>query len=129
MGVEAVLEDIVVGSRKGDRAEFIAELVDFVEFIRLVSFRCLTDQDGSLVTDFPQERGLTCVVDAEQTQQWYIYPGTAMALLAQLYASTSETRYLEAADRFFEFTRRCREDFYRVLPAGRSSGVRPSCTH
>ena len=49
VGVEAVLEDIVVSCRKGDRAEFIAKLVDFVEFIRLVSFRCLPDQDGSLM--------------------------------------------------------------------------------
>ena len=42
-----------------------------------------------------------------------------MALLAHLYAATSKKRYLEAADRFFEFTRRCREDVYCVPPSGK----------
>ena len=64
---------------------------------------------GELVTDVPPDGRMNTLIDTKTIKQPSWVTGTCMALLADLYAVTESSRYLEAALKLAEFEKQCDE--------------------
>ena len=72
-----------------------------------------------LITEFPEEEAPYRVVEAKATQQYYYYLGYPIIFLSKLYLATNKRIYLEAAEKYFNFTKLCSKDVYASPPSGK----------
>ena len=77
------------------------------------------DIEGNLITDVPTGKELYYYVDATRSQQIYYNPGIALILLAHLYRTTGQVKYLGAGKEIIAFAERCADDVYRFPPSGK----------
>jgi len=75
--------------------------------------------EGKLLTAAPAGEERAWCVDAATPQQIYYQPGIALIFLCRLYLATGESPWRSAAERIFEFSRRCAADVYRFPPSGK----------
>ncbi len=76
-------------------------------------------QDGSLFTE--KDDPGAGFIDTAQLKQCYWEVGFSMLLMCKMYQITHNQAYLESAEKFFEFTMRCREDAYAYWGSGKSA--------
>jgi hypothetical protein len=74
--------------------------------------------DG-LITDVPFKEKVNRIVETSERDQFYYYIGFPVISLSKLYLATSEEKYLEAANGYFDFTKSCQEDVYASPPSGK----------
>ena len=75
--------------------------------------------DGKLYHIFPPHMETDFVVDFQKPDQVVWYFGAAMAGLGYLYQATNESRWLKAAERIFELTKKCRSEVYNMLTSAK----------
>ncbi len=78
-----------------------------------------TTLDGQLVTS--QMADDAQFIDLEKTGQAYWEIGLPWMLMGRLYQATSEDRWLDYADQFFQWQRSCAEDNFTCVGSGKSS--------
>lgn len=75
--------------------------------------------DGKLYHLFPTHMATDFVVEFQKPDQVVWYFGAAIAGLGYLYQATHESRWLNAAERIFELTRKCRAEVYTSLTSAK----------
>jgi len=91
--------------------DWIAELVELNEPYlardKPVIYYTRNRDSGELVTDVPPDGRMNVMIDTETVKQPSWVTGTCMAFLADLYAVTDCSRYLDAALQLAEFEKKC----------------------
>jgi len=82
-------------------------------------FYTTTTRDGELVT-LDLDENAACI-DTTKPKQPYWEVGLPLQLMCRLHMVTGEQRYLDLAQRFFEFKLRCYEDNFTYVGSGKSS--------
>jgi len=82
-------------------------------------FYYLMTRDGKLAT--PDIHPKPQFVDAKAKGQCYWEVGLPWMLMGRMYQATGERRYLDYAERFFEFKLRCAKDAFSHVGSGKSS--------
>jgi hypothetical protein len=75
--------------------------------------------DGKLYHIFPPHMATDFEVVFQKPDQVVWYFGAAMAGLGYLYRATEESRWLDAAERVFGLTRKCRPEVYTLLTSAK----------
>jgi hypothetical protein len=75
--------------------------------------------DGRLYHIFPPHMATEYVVEFQKPDQIVWYFGAAMAGLGYLYLATEESRWLDAAERIFDLTTKCRPEVYTLLTSAK----------
>lgn len=75
--------------------------------------------DGKLYHIFPPHMATDFEVEFQKPDQVVWYFGAAMAGLGYLYQATSETRWLDLAEKIFNLTKLCRPEVYTVLTSSK----------
>lgn len=73
-----------------------------------------------LVTEFPPEKAIGYVIQAQEPRQAYVSAGIATAFLCRLFMATGEESYLELAKQYQHFAMNCTERQFEVVQCCKS---------
>jgi hypothetical protein len=92
---------------KAKRAGALLQTMEAMQPNRAIEFLLRQDENGQLITQYPQAMAIFFSVSATQPNQAYFMIGYPIAFLAKLYRATSNLTYLETAKRYLEFAMSC----------------------
>ena len=87
-------------------AEFLARIVGIQREMESRFYIYYDPESDALVTDFPADESISYTCDVHRSRQHFFFVGAPIGYLADVYKTTGDRRFLDAALRYFDFESR-----------------------